>query len=67
MKSNYRQIEKVIDFAKEFKFDCIQLSPILGITGTENIFLNQDNVAGEYLTEILPKIIKRLKIMILFP
>jgi tetratricopeptide (TPR) repeat protein len=54
MEPNYRQLEKFIDFAKEYQFDEIQLVPILGIRGPENIFLNQDHKAGKHLAEIIP-------------
>lgn len=56
MESNYRQLDKFMDFAKDYQFDEIQLVPILGIRGPENIFLNQDYKAGGHLTEIMPLI-----------
>jgi MoaA/NifB/PqqE/SkfB family radical SAM enzyme len=59
MKSNYRQLESIIDFAADFEFDEMQLVPILGIPGQENIFVNQDQEAGERLPEILNNISKK--------
>jgi MoaA/NifB/PqqE/SkfB family radical SAM enzyme len=61
MESNYRQIEGIIDFAKKFQFDEIQLVPILGIMGPENIFVNQDQEAGEYLSGIMPKVFEKVR------
>lgn len=59
MKSNYRYLEKFVDFATEYKFDEIQFTPILGIRGQENIFSNKDREAGEYFINIMPEISKK--------
>lgn len=38
MRSNYREIEKFIDFAREYGFDLVQLMPIVGEDTPEHIF-----------------------------
>lgn len=38
MKANYREVEKFIDFAKEYEFDLVQLMPIVGEDTPEHIF-----------------------------
>lgn len=42
MKSNYRQINEAVDFARNFGFDSLQLCPIEGTVTPENIFLHPD-------------------------
>jgi MoaA/NifB/PqqE/SkfB family radical SAM enzyme len=38
MKSNYKEIEKLVDFAREHDFDLVQLMPIAGEDTEEHIF-----------------------------
>jgi MoaA/NifB/PqqE/SkfB family radical SAM enzyme len=59
MKSNYYELEKLIDFAKEYNFNAVTLTPIRGRFGEENIFENNDIVALEYIKKIIPKITKK--------
>lgn len=61
MGSNYRQLEAIIDFAGEFNFDEVQLVPLLGISGQENIFSNQDKGAAGLLPGILKRAAKKSK------
>jgi Tfp pilus assembly protein PilF/MoaA/NifB/PqqE/SkfB family radical SAM enzyme len=61
MESNYRYLDKFMDFARDYQFDEIQLVPLLGIRGPENIFLNQDRNAGEYLAEVMPLIERKAR------
>lgn len=59
MESNYHQLENFVDFAKEYQFDEVQLVPILGLKESENIFLNKNKKAREYLVDIFPKVLKK--------
>jgi MoaA/NifB/PqqE/SkfB family radical SAM enzyme len=52
MDSNYLQLEKFIDFAKEYHFDALHLMPIWGNTDSkENIFYHKDSAALSYIKE----------------
>lgn len=42
MKSNYHEIGKFIDFAKEYEFDLVQLMPIAGEDTPEHIFSSKN-------------------------
>ncbi len=59
MKSNYFEIERFIDFAKQYNFNAVTLTPIRGNFGEENIFDNNDIEALEYIKKIIPKITKK--------
>lgn len=59
MKSNYHELEKFIDFAKEFNFNAVTLTPIRGKFGEENIFENNDTIALEYIKKNIPKITQK--------
>lgn len=61
MESNYRQLEEFVDFAKEYQFDEMQLVPILGIRGVENIFTNRDQKAKEFLSKVMPRVIEKVQ------
>jgi MoaA/NifB/PqqE/SkfB family radical SAM enzyme len=57
MNSNYRQLEKFIDFAKEHEFDALHLMPIWGNTeGQENIFYCRNQKALDYIKENIVKV-----------
>lgn len=56
MRSNYHQIERFIDFAKEYGFNAMTLTPIRGDYGAENIFENHDIEALEYIKKVMPRI-----------
>jgi len=51
MKSNYRQVTQILDFAKEYGFDLVQLMPIVGEDSAEHIFSqkNRDAQALQFL------------------
>lgn len=61
MRSNYREIEKTIDFAKTHGFDLLQLNPIEGVVDLENIFLHKDQEALEYINKAVPEILSQAK------
>lgn len=57
MKSNYRQLEDFVDFAKKYEFRYLALLPIGGeFDSPENIFYNKDQEALQYIREVLPAI-----------
>ncbi len=59
MKSNYSEIERFIDFAKEYNFNAITFTPIRGKFGDENIFESNDIEALGYIKKISPKIARK--------
>jgi MoaA/NifB/PqqE/SkfB family radical SAM enzyme/Flp pilus assembly protein TadD len=62
MKSNYRQLEGFVDFAKELGFEFVCLMPIhIHLKTPEDIFANQDIEALSFITDISPKIEERAK------
>jgi MoaA/NifB/PqqE/SkfB family radical SAM enzyme/Tfp pilus assembly protein PilF len=42
MKSNYSELDRIIDFAAQYEFDAVKFSPMERILNEENIFLNMD-------------------------
>jgi len=61
MKSNYREIEKFIDFAKEYNFDAITITPLRGEFGDENIFEQNNTEALEFLRKAMPKVTQKAR------
>lgn len=61
MKSNHREIEKFIDFAKEYNFNAITLTPLRGEFGDENIFEQNNTQALEFLRKVMPEVAKKAK------
>jgi len=59
MKSNYFEVEEMVDFAKEYNFNAVTLTPIRGDFGEENVFENNDTAALEYIKKITPKITRK--------
>jgi MoaA/NifB/PqqE/SkfB family radical SAM enzyme len=60
MRSNYRELEGFIDFAKRYRFDRLQLTPV-DIDSQENIFLHRDTEALGYIERVMPQILKKAK------
>ncbi len=60
MRSNYHELEGFIDFAKKYKFDRLQITPV-DIGSQENIFLHRDMAALAYIDKIMPKILEKAK------
>jgi MoaA/NifB/PqqE/SkfB family radical SAM enzyme len=57
MKSNYQQLEKFIDFAKEHEFDALHFMPIWGnYDGEENIFYRKNDQALSYIKENIARV-----------
>lgn len=61
MKSNYHQLVQFVDFAKKYKFDILQLTPIQRVMGPENIFLNKDQKAADYIEKFMPEVIRKAR------
>lgn len=59
MKDNYQEIEGLVEFAKYYEFDGINLIPIRNVTGEENIFYHKDKEATEFLKKVLPVILRK--------
>jgi MoaA/NifB/PqqE/SkfB family radical SAM enzyme len=57
MKSNFRQLPGVIDFAKKFNFDRVIIQPVKGnYDNDENIFYYRNPQALEYIEKIKPRL-----------
>jgi len=58
MKSNYHEVEKFLDFAKEYEFSLVQLMPIVGENTPEHIFSPkyQDKEIFRYLGAAIEKL-----------
>lgn len=53
MRSNYHELEKIIEFAKRFKFDRVVLQPIKGnFDNGENFFFNHEEEILRYIDEV---------------
>jgi MoaA/NifB/PqqE/SkfB family radical SAM enzyme len=62
MNSNYKELEKFVDFAKEHEFDALHLMPIWGnVDGEENIFYRKDKEALDYIKENIAKVEEKAK------
>ncbi|MFA7675302.1 MAG: radical SAM protein, partial [Endomicrobiia bacterium] len=53
-RTNYKEIEEMVEFAKKYEFTAITLNPIRGYP-EENIFEPIDKKAFEYMRQIIPK------------
>jgi MoaA/NifB/PqqE/SkfB family radical SAM enzyme len=60
MKSNYHELGGFIDFAKKYRFDRLQITPV-DIDNQENIFLHKDQEALSYIDKIMPEIFEKAK------
>ncbi|MBU1124640.1 MAG: radical SAM protein, partial [Candidatus Omnitrophica bacterium] len=58
MKSNYRELGGFIDFAKKYKFERLQITPV-DIGNEENLFLNRDPEVFGYLRKVIPEITRK--------
>ena len=57
MKSNYKELENFIDFAKEHRFKLLALLPIGGnFNNPENIFYHPEKKVLDYIGAIAPRI-----------
>lgn len=60
MKSNYRELDGFIDFAKKYGFHRLQITPV-DIGNQENIFIYKDIEALRYINKIIPELISKAK------
>jgi len=60
MRSNYYQLGGFIDFAKKYRFDRLQITPV-DIGNQENLFLHRDVEALAYIDKIMPEILEKAK------
>ena len=57
MKANHRELERFIEFARDFEFNVVQMAPISSDGyDPENIFNNKDTDTLRYIAETTPKI-----------
>ncbi len=59
MKSNYKEIMKLVEFAHRYGFDAVTFNPLRGDYGEENIFANKDVRALNYIEKNMPKVKER--------
>jgi len=59
MKSNYYELEKLVDFALKYNFNCLNIIPIRYTDKQENIFLNKDLQALEYVEKVMPGLLEK--------
>jgi len=53
MRSNYHELEKVIEFARRYRFDRVVLQPVKGnFDNGENIFFNNDEEILQYIDNV---------------
>ena len=62
MNSNYKELERFVDFAKGYEFDALHLMPIWGnLDSEENIFYHKNAEALNYIKENIGKVENRAK------
>lgn len=62
MKSNYRELEMFVEFAKAHEFDALHLMPIWGnLDSPENIFYHKNAEALGYLDKNIGKAVRKAK------
>lgn len=62
MNSNYRELERFIDFAKEYEFDALHLMSIWGnLNSDENIFYHKNMEALNYIKENISRVEMKAK------
>jgi MoaA/NifB/PqqE/SkfB family radical SAM enzyme len=55
MRSNYREVESFIEFARRHGFQDVYFNPVLFVEDEENIFFHQDAEARRFLDEAMPR------------
>lgn len=53
---NWRQVDRLPEFAREHGFGALNIIPIQNTTGPENIFLHKDKEALDYIARAIPRI-----------
>ena len=69
MKANYKQLDRFIEFAKDYEFDVVQMAPLSSDEyDPQNIFINKDIEILRYITQVIPgirELAKKYKIKLL--
>lgn len=60
MQSNYREIEKSLEFAKRYDFGLLTIN-FMHVNNPEDIFLRRDPEAAEYIEKAISRVIKKAK------
>ncbi len=58
MNSNYKELPYFVDFAKKYRFDRLQLTPI-DMDNFENIFRYKNQEALDFIRGVIPEMVKR--------
>lgn len=56
LKFNYNEIGQLVEFARKYKFDGLNIIPIQNVYGPENIFFHKDRQALEHIEKVMPKL-----------
>ncbi|MBU1124709.1 MAG: radical SAM protein [Candidatus Omnitrophica bacterium] len=59
MKSNYREIERALDFTREYGFELLTINSIDGVFDAENIFFHHDAAAAQDLEAVIPVVSRK--------
>jgi MoaA/NifB/PqqE/SkfB family radical SAM enzyme len=60
MRSNYRELGDFIDFAKKYRFERLQITPV-DLNDKENIFLYKDRDALDHISKTIPELLMKAK------
>jgi len=58
MKSNYHELPDFVDFARQYQFDRLQVTPV-DIDNSENIFRFKDEKALNFIHDVMPEMLKK--------
>jgi MoaA/NifB/PqqE/SkfB family radical SAM enzyme len=58
MKSNYHELPNFVDFARQYRFDRLQVTPV-DIGNSENIFRFKDEKALNFIRDVIPEMLKK--------
>jgi MoaA/NifB/PqqE/SkfB family radical SAM enzyme len=58
MKSNYHELPDFVDFARQYRFDRLQVTPV-DIGNSENIFRFKDGKALNFIHDVMPEMLKK--------
>lgn len=62
MRSNYHELEKIVEFAKEYEFDAIMINPMRpGSNEEEDCFSKRDKKVIDQIRQMMPRVYKKTK------
>lgn len=61
MRTNYRELESFVDFAREYGFNALTFTPIRGDFGNENIFDTRDAEALGHIGTAMPAVVAKAR------